>query len=355
MKKLWIILGLVVFGLAACFVWINLDDEMIEEPVEEIILEDTNALFDILESSSFMPGIEFEIDEGYRIDDGSNPRIMDYEDGIVELAYEYQSNDLKNEPGQKGWVAFSEDGLLFENERQFAAGEHFGKGVLMPSGVYRRYHEELDGYVYSETSTDGESYVNDDGFRYDLNENDEGYMGVRTYFLDDEGGTVLLYNYDLEGEDGRQTILVRRAYSEPGDEGMNFVYEDDNVLEFVDEQGRQMSFADPHAIMLPDGRIRLIVMNQDPDGPMPPLGRTGTLYSFISDDGGREFDFESKIVAWDSFEEWEVRSLNDPKIMLFENGSYRVYVAAMISDPNADPEGDARDANKWIIVSVTSN
>lgn len=296
------------------------------------------------------PPVSFTLDAGYRINFGSNPRIMDYQDGELSLGYEYQAVELVDTPGERGYIAFSTDGLNFTGHRQFAPGENRGKGVLVDGTTWRRYAEDQEtGTVRSESSVDGVNFVPDEGYRYDLNEHDGGRMGVRTFFVDKYGGVVLLYNNNTI-VNGEEVILVKRAYSPPGDAGLNFTLTEDDVIGMTHDDGTMQSFPDPHAIVLPDGRVRLIVMQQDRNQPMPPSGRTGTIYSFISADGDL-FAFEAELFAWDSFSEFEVRSLNDPKIVGFEDGSYHIYVAAMV--PTETGEEDQGEY-KWIIISATS-
>jgi len=105
-------------------------------------------------------------------------------------------------------------------------------------------------------------------------------------------------------------------------------------------------YADPNAIMLPDGRAWLVIMNQAA-GPRPPVGRLGTLHAYVSSDGGETFDYDGELLGWSDFTDLDVRSLNDPKVVLLPDGRLRVYVAAMI------PDSTKEDGYGWAIVSVT--
>ncbi|MBI5002732.1 exo-alpha-sialidase [Candidatus Woesearchaeota archaeon] len=288
---------------------------------------------------------QFSPDPEFRIDYASNPLIMGYTDGILSLGYEYQTKELKNAPSERGYLATTEDGLEFSEGRRFTSEESRGPFIQLADGTYKRYRENNEGYVVSESSSDGLSFYQDAGTRYNLNEYDQGRMGVRTFFVDAEGGVVLLYNSDVIDENGNEIIYVRRAYSEPENNGEDFVFEDDDVLEIKNSDGIPLSFADPHAIVLEDGTILLITMHQKP-GPKPPLGKTGTLYLFISTDGGRTFAEGGEILDYTDYSDLEVRSLNDPKFILLEDGALKLYFAAMVPD-----ETDY----KWIIVSATAH
>ncbi|OIP81607.1 hypothetical protein COT83_04720 [Candidatus Peregrinibacteria bacterium CG10_big_fil_rev_8_21_14_0_10_44_7] len=292
----------------------------------------------------------WSIGPGYRIDFASNPRIMSYEDGKLELGYQSNTVELLDHPSESGYIAISYDGYEFEEGRQFAPGESFGNGLEMLSGTYRRFMVSPDGVVTSASSLDRENWVLDAGNRLEI-EIDEGErIGVSTFFVDKFGGIVMLYNHDVYDDEGHETILVGRAYSEPSDNGMNFVVTDEQILEMYDEKGRMMSFADPNAVLLPDGRVRLVVMYQDPDNGYPPQGKNGTLYSFVSFDGAN-FALEEEIVSWDDFEEFEVVSLNDPKLLVRSDGTEIIYVAALI--PATAGEQGTVGNYKYVIVSLT--
>lgn len=288
--------------------------------------------------------ITFDIDDGVRIDYASNPRIMDYTDGVLTLAYESNATALQNMPGARGYVATSTDGLSFDGNRPFNPGEQRGKGLLLPDGSLRRYFpsQDLTQFV-SETSTDGgKIYTEDDGVRYVLPQ--EGWIGVWTEFVDADGGVVIIFNRNLKDTtmNGGEAISVSRLYAE---DGLNFTMTDEEVMVPDDEKMLVLGFRDPNAVVLPDGSVRLVVMYQMP--PWPPAGHTGTIYTFISEDSGRTFTFESTVAAYSDFEEFEVWSLNDPKILLLDDGRSRVYFAAMMEDQTTDDF-------KWVLVSATT-
>jgi len=225
-----------------------------------------------------VPEIVFDLDAEYRLNFASNPRIISIQEGVLGLGYEYKSPDLINNPSEWGYIAFTTDGLEFTGSRQFEPGENRGSGISLGDGTYRRYIYFPDrcGFV-SEYSKDGISFV-EEGVAFDLTDLD-CEAGVYTVFMDAAGGVNLLFNSNVKDEvTGQTTIFVRRAYSI--DNGVSFTYEDDDVLEQQDDQGRIMSMADPNALVLADGRVLLVVMYQDPDTPKAPLGRVGEIYGF---------------------------------------------------------------------------
>ena len=314
-------------------------------------------------SNEIDEGLNWVIDAGFRLENSSNSRIMRYEDGVVHLGHEYRAQELKDEPGRGSYVAISEDGLNFGERTKFQGDDYLGDGILLLDGTYRRYREDMvNGWVVSQSSTDGGvTWADDPGYRYDLNENDAGWMGVRAFWVNDDGGVGFIYNTNqIFGPNGEEIHSVRLAYSEPGDDGMNFELIDDNPIEdYVTSDVLQEMAADPHFVKLEDGRIRLIVMRQDHRRETPPLEANGSIVTYISEDGF-DFQYEGEVVSWDDFEEWDVISLNDPKIMELDDGRFRVYVAAWI--PDEDIPDDVRDTMvdgriagyRWIIVSITT-
>lgn len=326
-----------------------------------LLRDNLKATFTVLDDSE---DLSWVIDEGFRLDNASNPRIMSYEDGVVELIYEYRATELKDEPGARGYVTYSDDGLDFEVGEQQMGDQHRGDGVLLPDGTQRRYMEDMqNGYVISQSSTDGgETWEDDEGYRYDLNEIDDGWMGVRTFWVNEDGSVGFIYNTNtILQPDGTKAVAVRLAVSEPGDNGMNFELVNENLIPEQSEEGFYEMSADPVVVLPEEGGVRLVVMRQGLDDVRPPLGRTGEILSYFSEDGV-EFESEGSIVHWSDFEEFEVYSLNDPKIMQLDDGRFRVYVAAQIPDPEAEESGEVRleDGSmfhagyKWILVSITT-
>ena len=84
--------------------------------------------------------------------------------------------------------------------------------------------------------------------------------------------------------------------------------------------------------------------------PVPPAVPKGTIYSFTSNDYGATFiqDIDYRL-RFDDYDEFEVLSLNDPKVILLPDGRYRMYVASMIRT------GQANDDIKWSIISATTS
>lgn len=310
--------------------------------------DDSTADDDIADDDTTGPEIVFDLDAGYRLNFASNPRIISYKEGVLGLGYEYKSPELINNPSERGYIAFSTDGLEFTGARQFEPGENRGPGIRLADGTYRRYTFFPDkcGFV-GEHSQDGASFV-EEGVAFDLTDQD-CKAGVYTVFVDAGGGVNLLFNSNVKDETtGQETIFVRKGYST--DNGVSFTYVDDDVLEQQDSQGRIMSMADPNALTLADGRVLLVVMNQNPDEPKPPLGRVGDIYGFLSDDGIADFQPIGMLFSWADFTEFEVRSLNDPKLFQFDDGLCKIYVAAMIPIE----EGETYDNdNKYVIVSAS--
>jgi hypothetical protein len=142
---------------------------------------------------------------------------------------------------------------------------------------------------------------------------------------------------------------ARSIKSESGNNGWNFgSYTTDIFGDSVLGGGNQ-SYWDPNAIVLPDNRIRIFTMNQH-GHPVPPAVPKGTIYSFTSNDHGATFiqDLDYRI-RFDDYDEFDVISLNDPKVILLPDGRYRMYVASMIRT------GQGNDDIKWSIISATTS
>ncbi len=291
-------------------------------------------------------GSAFAIDAGIRVPDASNPLVVGQDGESVTLAYEYRSDELRDQPRERAYVASSEDGLSFADGRPWPSGQPIGPaGVSLPDGSVRRYvYDPAQDALTSATLDASGAYRPDDGIRYappgaDSSDPNARTFGVSTVFVDPDGGVVLLYN----GTNAAGDITVNRAYSEPGDNGMRFELTDEDILHGTLATNH---YADPNAIMLPDGRAWLVIMNQAA-GPRPPVGRLGTLHAYVSSDGGETFDYDGELLGWSDFTDLDVRSLNDPKVVLLPDGRLRVYVAAMI------PDSTKEDGYGWAIVSVT--
>ncbi len=287
----------------------------------------------------------FVIDDGVRIPDASNPIVIKVDGQEVTLAYEYRSVQLKGLPMERVRVATAADGLTFGEGEALGPLTQIPPGVQLLDGTWRRYsYHPRSAQLVSERSEDGVVYVSDPGVRYQptrsASTKPEETFGVYTYFVDAEGGVVMLHNTtNTQGE-----VVVNRLYAAPDDQGMNFTLTDENILDGTLEYN---SFMDPNAILLPDGRVRLVIMHQT-QGPKAPLGRQGSIHSYISEDGGKTFSYEGKLFSFEDFVDLDVYSLNDPKIVLLSDGALRIYVAAMVPSETMD------NGYGWVIVSATT-
>jgi hypothetical protein len=247
--------------------------------------------------------------------------------------------------GPQSGLAISQNGLNFTKVaiRDYPDQRHH----RLPDGTYRKYFAELDNGVVklaSESSSDGKSFVRDSGYRYTFSPNDSltrpyVYMTACNSAL---GGVLIVYLA------GGQLDNARSIYSLPGDNGWNFTIYRSNILGDSTFGGGNFSYWDPHLVLLPDGRIRLVVMNQH-GPPVPPAVSKGTIYSFTSNDHGATFSQDDGIrLRYDHFTEFEVISLNDPKLVRLPDGRFRLYVAALIKT------GAAPTENKWAIISAAT-
>ena len=282
----------------------------------------------------------FEVDPGVRVTFASNPIVLAQTDKTLTLAYEYRSEELKNAPEDRVRVMTTQDGLTFEQEDP-DEWMHVPEPIQLPDGTYRRYfYNAQAGGLQSESSSDGGTFTLDDGLRYQVSgakTNDPNIYGVSTYFVDSQGGVILLYNSTIDNE-----IVVNRAYASPETSGLTFVFDRADILGGALEDPH---YAVPHTLVLDNGDIWLVIMNQSRTN-HPPQSREGVIYAYVSRDDGETFDLAGRLVDWEDFVEFDVYSLNDPKLVEFSDGTLRVYVAAMVQDEEV--EGGYR----WDLVSA---
>jgi len=287
--------------------------------------------------------LNFVPDPGIRVDYASNVApSVDPETDIVYLYYWDAAN-------HRNLVATSPDGLSFSPGTPPTEWTHDPRILLMPepdehdNPIYRRYLFEPTGEMRSESSSDGIHFTPDPGVRYTAPVEDVE-IGVYDHFVDSAGGVVLLYI----GDKGGPTASVRRAYSEPSDNGWTFTFDRANV--FGDYGlGEGNNYVDPKSIRLPDGRIRVITMQQGTRPPQPGSHKAGALYSFISEDDGQTFTLEPGFrLRAEDFTAFDVWSLNDPWMVRLPDGRYRIYVHGIYDDGS----GNIRPA---IVSATTSN
>ncbi len=295
----------------------------------------TSSNNDNLDNTTVSPDLEFTPDSGIRMDNASNPgAIVDNETGIVYLYYEKHTG---TPPGTQK-IAKAEDGLNFSDVTTDLHASLNPRAVKLPDGTWRKYiYLNTENALKSESSKDGYTFTEDEGARYQPEEN----IGVYDVYVDKSGGVVLLYVGDMGGDDN-----VRRAYSTDG--GDSFTLETDDLLGDKDLDAT-MKYVDPKTLLLPDGRRRLITMKRGENGAAPIVGKVaiGELHTFISSDD-KNYTHEPGIrLKPEDFTEFTVWSLNDPSLVRLKDGRYRIYVAAIVTDDKC-PEG------RWAIISATS-
>ncbi len=259
------------------------------------------------------------------MDNAANPAAKVNEDGSISLLYQ----DLRDHQTK---VSRSPDGIEFPSGEK--ASPHHFRAMPLPDGTYRAYiWEPVAGALVSESSRDGVNFSRDTGTRYVLHSDDKGRMGVYDLFVDRSGGVVILYIGDMSGLNN-----IRRAYSR--DNGWTFTFDRGNILGDAGFGGGGRSFVDQKALVLPDGRVRLFTM------------KSGTLFSFISNDGGSTFTQEDFELRPRDFTGHKLISLHDPQPVRLPDGRYRIYVTGIIDDGR--PVGQSGPAAKQTIVSATT-
>lgn len=300
---------------------------------------------------TIIPSI-FTLDEGFRADYASNPMIIGYEDGLLTLAYESHTTGLKFAPQEKVKLIQATDGITFTQIDNPTTESPKPPGVQINDALWRRYiFRPNEGGVYSTSSTDGITYEEDNLLIYEANAesaSDAREFGVYTYFRDSNGGVTLLYNYT----NTKNEVAVGKLYAQPESLGTEFEKIQEDVLRGTLESEH---YADPYTTTLSDGRILLIVMNQE-DGSRPPEVPAGTIHAYLSSDEGATFVYKGQLLSWRDIQSTPVHSLNDPKIIELDDGTIRLYVAAMIDDETVENPGELVDGKitgyKWMLISA---
>ena len=301
----------------------------------------------------------FTVHNEFLIDYASNPMIIDYQDGLLTLAYQSKASALLHKPNEQGKVAFSSDGYTFEDRGVGPSTDELrsADGIQLNDGTYIRYYfNQADSKLYAETSSDGITYERIEDAAYDFNNDlDKGYFGVRTFYVDNDGGVVMMYSGPNEGQGGKGLIYLRQAYSNPEDNGLSFTLINEDVAGEVNEYGHGLSYFDPHITALPDGRFLLVTIFQEHfvNGHSPPLNRDGHIVGFVSD-GGTDFEMVGTLFSYTDFTFDTVHSLNDPKVIVYDDGSIGIYVAAMLEDTERE-DCEQNICLRWVLVNARTD
>lgn len=277
----------------------------------------------------------FVPDGGIRVDSAGISKALIDTAGSYLIYYSH---------GPDQGLAVSEDGLDFTVVNIQDHPDH--RHHVLPDSTHRRYFVEIEddtARLKSQSSDSGSGFSMDPGNRYVFPSNDaitDPHV-YATYFNNALGEVYMVY---LAGEIDN----ARSIHAEPGNNGWDLgSYTTDIFGDSVLGGGNQ-SYWDPHAIVLPDDRVRIFTMNQH-GHPVPPAEPKGTIYSFTSEDHGMTFTQDpDRRLRFDDYTEFEVLSLNDPKVILLPDGRYRMYVASMIRT------GPGDDDIKWAILSATT-
>lgn len=292
------------------------------------------------EATSDSSDLTFYPDSGFRKGYGTtNPMAGLSPDNMLYLYYNDEGL-LQNTSGSK--LATSTDGLNFTDGITPATYLYHPKYVLMPDGVTRRTYMPAGNEtarVVSEYITTGATRTNDPGERYNGASIDNGAIGIVEVFPDNIGGYVMLYIGDKFGINN-----IRRAYSPPGDNGMNFTFTTEDILGDASRAAGSDRNVDQFSLLLQDNRRRLFTMAYG----------GSRIDSYTTSDYGTTFsqDTGSRITTSD-FTEFNVYSLHDPCVVRLADGKYRMYVCARVDYDNTAAEGSG-NRYKFVIVSATT-
>jgi hypothetical protein len=334
----FVAVGILALGVAA---WIGVrEGETIVPVVEPVVLDEITLPVDEDPNEESELVTLWEIEPGMVAEHGSNPMPVYWDEDRLVLAYENRAAELLEAPSEKAKFLETTDGYEYRqlSSEEAAFYDYRPPALEMPDGTYRRfYYNPQAGGVQAMVSEDGVDFTPLDEVFYEVaseGERDPRYFGVSTFFVDSNGGVTLLYNVTNEKDE----IIVNRAYAE---DGWNFELTHENVL------GGSLptdNYPDPHTLVRENGEIWLVVMHRTNHKAAPPLERGGTIQAYKSTDEGQTFEYVGQLMAYTDFEEWEVYSLNDPKIMEFPDGTLQMICAAMVEDETSET------GFKWVLV-----
>jgi hypothetical protein len=288
-------------------------------------------------------GMRYVPDPGIRMLGGQRPRILLDKDGRYWLTF-----GIFKDPND--YVTSCMDGLNFPPAQKKTDDRNNPLVERMPlpdsngNPIFRKYRLDApNAQIVSSSSTHGLYFQPDPGARYIASPIDNGLLGVSDTFVNRWGEVVLLYIGDMQ-PGGRNNVRTAIAV----DNGWTFNLVDVDPFGDFNGPGRGESYVDPKALDLKNGRVRVFTMRQGPQPPQPGVRKVGDIYTFLTEDGGRTFQRDpGPVLMPEQFKEFDVWSLNDPMAVRLKDGRFRIYVAALIDDPNGPGTINA-------IVSATS-
>ena len=226
------------------------------------------GLFIILQPSFAQWDRTFTPDTGFRIIDGTVPRV--FLDSITGKYFLYYCG----QNGNPDEYQTSTDGLNFGNATvQPNMGSmsdtsflHNPKIVDCHNNVYRKYYYNNDT-LFSSSSTDRINFTQDTGYRYILTASDNSTHGVDDFILLGGDSVVYLYLGDLYGRNNCRLALST-------DNGMTFTFVDNDPLGDYNAGGGSHTYVDPKATKISSSEYRIFTMKEGHQ-----------LYSFYTNDG----------------------------------------------------------------------
>ena len=274
--------------------------------------------------------LTFIPDTGYRLQNASIPRIM--YDTVTQKYFLYYGEY----PSGINKYAISTDGMHFSGSYTQPNATvisdtsylHNPKIYDLYDGISRVYYfagnpPNFSDTIISKSSTDRMNFSVDTGFRYILQPNDQGTMGVNDFFTLAHDTVVFLYIGDMFNRNN-----TRLAVS--GDKGNSFNFISNNVFGDYNSGGGSHTYVDIKATPLDDGSVRIFTMKGG-----------NQLYCFKTHNG-INYTPEGLVLQASDFTGINAQSLNDPQCIKLPDGRYRIYVASNIG------------GTTWCILSATT-
>ncbi len=265
-----------------------------------------DAAADAPASDASVNDLAFYADPGVRVDNASNSKAGVASDGSVYLYYQSFSTG-------KQVRSIAPDGLTFPTGSSYTTFENHPSRVQLTNGTWRRYIlNPQTGILTSATSTDGITFNQESGTRYQPATEDNGTTGIYDHFV---SGTsvVMLYLGDLKGKNNTRMALST-------DDGLSFTFQGTNVLGDDNAGGGSNAFVDISSLPLPTGGRRLFAMKGGQ-----------AIYSFTNLEPANRLGWKQDTGARVERTAWgdaTITGLFDPTVVRLKDGRYRMYLTA---------------------------
>ena len=189
-----------------------------------------NSESEIYSEKTINSELKFYVEEGFRLnlaaqsfviikDENNNYQTYNPDNNGVYLTYKDTTIKLEDDltilnPSK---VAYSSDGLNFGESIEFNNYEK--PGILLPevdengNNIYRKFVLTTDGLKSYTSTNGGNSYTNEEGYRYELRNEDQNSIGYYDIFNNQQGQIVLIYIGAFGYEEANARLAISLSLS----------------------------------------------------------------------------------------------------------------------------------------------